>query len=232
MVHPDGNWINIGSYGGGHDGTFHKSSTTGGIIEAGFNSTFKLVLSLTPSWRFLEDNGTEPWKLYHGSVLVTFYNVSLNALYRSGIDFPNPVEPLYEKSWKQGEYDWYEASCITPEGYTYVITTYYDDDLGSGTSLTKFNPQTKVVWNKTINATYMDPWIDMVPWDDGIEWWIDDLAFYSDRVYLVGLTEVQEGGSNLVLMALDQNGDLVWSTTVRYTLGVLHMICGNTSLII
>ena len=211
LVHPNGNWFRIENFYGGNDETFSQWIIMGnwvtdevfqGLIEAGPMATSKLVIGLVPSRLFLSNFDSDPWREYNGSVLISFQKLNMNVFYRTENDFPTAGEPLYERSWRQGDSDRYRSSCITPEGYTYLLSMYDDDNLGHGTSLTKLDSRAEVVWRKTWNDT------------DTVFWY--DVACYSNMVYLVGPTNDPRGGSNLFLMALDWNGDSIWSKEYDY----------------
>ncbi len=207
FVHPNGDWLQINNFYGGEDQLFYQWNIIGdwaledifqGLLEAEGNATSKLVVGLVPSIQFVLEGSTR-WRVYTGSVLISFKEVSMNVIYRTANDLPTPEEPLYEISWKQGDRDEYLSSCITPEGYTYILSTY---DYSDGISLTKLDPQAEVVWRKTWNSTNTVFW--------------DDIAYHNDIVYLVGPSEDQGGGTNIMVTALDRNGNHRWSKVFDY----------------
>ncbi|MHA1908799.1 MAG: hypothetical protein ACW98Y_15975 [Candidatus Thorarchaeota archaeon] len=219
LVHPNGTWMHLNdiwnsNFYGIEDEDYTSSRILGewateevfqGLIESGPGDTSRLLIGLVPTWSFYLLSHTSEGRLYNGSVLISFQKVSMKLLYRTDNDFPTPAEPLYERSWKQGDYDFYYSSCITPDGYTYLLATYDISNIQyspNGISLTKLNPKADVVWRKTWNGS------DTVFWED--------VAFHNNMVYLLGSSQVQNGGSDVNLTAIDWNGDFGWSKIYDY----------------
>ncbi len=186
----------------GYSGYQYRSSLIDlSSIEEVFSSTSnlgefqaQLAVVLIPSWRFLDDFGNQPWQYYNGSVVARFKEVHLDALYRESSNPPPIKEPVRKTNWKLGESDRFRDSDLGSDGDLYMITVQESNGVPWGTTLTRVNTLSQIVWQRSWNGT------------DAIFW--RGISVTDSRIYLLGEVEGIPG-SNAVLSIYSLDGTYV-----------------------
>ncbi|MFW9979288.1 MAG: hypothetical protein ACFFEJ_14485 [Candidatus Thorarchaeota archaeon] len=144
----------------------------------------QLAIALVPSWRFLDDFGQQPWQYYNGSVIARFREVHLDALYRESKEKPNVRAPIFNNTWKLGDSDRFQDSELDSNQDLYILTVQDYNGAPWGTTLTKVNRQSQILWQKSWNGT------------EAIFW--RGLSVSSSRIYLIAEVEASPGSDILV----------------------------------
>jgi len=167
------------------------------------NDTVTLAFGFTPSYHFFSgDSGSEPWRIYTGSMMLAVANLSLTLSVGTPLNSTEIVMPVWEQSWEgdvNGELVWphYRGLATSDDDSTYTLSsTGYIWSQGSTDDivLQKWNPELSRIWTKRF----------------------EDIAGYSiatcgEYIYIGGCI-ASEAGADACILKVAEDGSIVWES--------------------
>lgn len=158
------------------------------------SSEVKIAIALVPSWRFYDNFGSQPWQYYNGSVILQIRAIHVNALYRKSTTLPSVRTTLSNNTWRLGDSDRFQESEVGANQDLYLLSYQEANGNPSGTTLTRVNMWSEVIWQKSWNSS------------NAIFW--RDLATSGSRIYLISEIENQ-AGTDILVASYSYEGELM-----------------------
>lgn len=163
---------------------------------------FQIRIGLAPTFLFLNNTDSEPWRTYNGSVCIELYNLEVHVAADIEPDTYDILQPLKVATWGNDHYSEYNPEyTITENGSVIALVTSSD-------VYTDMSYHSLVKWDSLGKREWDDTWHDL-RYTKG-----EDIAYYNGSIYTVGTEYLNNTQKDMIITKWNLTGDLVWKRVI------------------